>query len=83
MFSRPCPDHGGSDAADPQRWISSHKTSIGMVLYYRCRCGQVAVTTLDVERTLAQGSGEGVDRHRHLAAGKRRAASAQLGAPRG
>jgi hypothetical protein len=44
-LSHPCPDHGRMDAADPQQWISVHRTSTGMVVYYRCRCGRICVAS--------------------------------------
>jgi hypothetical protein len=30
-------------AADPQRRLSSHRTSLGHVIYYRCDCGATRV----------------------------------------
>jgi pimeloyl-ACP methyl ester carboxylesterase len=43
-LSRPCPQHGHRVAADPDRWLSTHRTSGGVVVYYRCSCGRPAVT---------------------------------------
>jgi hypothetical protein len=45
-LSRPCPDHGDRAAAEPMRWLSTHQTSVGVVIYYRCACGSVAVAVL-------------------------------------
>jgi hypothetical protein len=33
-------------AQDPDRLISSHRTSLGHVVYYRCDCGQPQVTLI-------------------------------------
>jgi pimeloyl-ACP methyl ester carboxylesterase len=43
-LSRPCPQHGHRAATDPDRWLSLHRTSGGIVVYYRCSCGRPAVT---------------------------------------
>ena len=31
-------------AADPERRISAHRTSLGHVIYYRCDCGVARIT---------------------------------------
>ena len=43
---RPCPQHGHRAASDPNRWLSTHRTSAGIVVYYRCSCDRPAVTVL-------------------------------------
>lgn len=53
MFAVPCPVIGAEVHLGPRNILSRHKTSRGVVGYFRCRCGTVAVfhTARDVGTT--------------------------------
>ncbi|HYT25808.1 MAG TPA: hypothetical protein VEP73_04915 [Actinomycetota bacterium] len=46
MHDIPCPLHGAAAAPDPRQRLSTHDTSLGTVVYYRCHCGRPALATL-------------------------------------
>lgn len=45
-FDAPCPAHGDDAVVDRSSWLSTHRTSAGTVVYYRCRCGQPSLAVL-------------------------------------
>lgn len=40
-----CADVEDRAVADRSRWMSHHRTSIGITLYYRCFCGRPRVSS--------------------------------------
>lgn len=49
-LGRSCPLHGDSAVSNPARWLSLHRTSDGIVVYYRCDCGRPRVAGRAVMR---------------------------------
>jgi hypothetical protein len=51
-YDHPCSKHGSGALQDRDRWLSCHRTSHGIVVYYRCSCGSPAVALLHPDCSL-------------------------------
>lgn len=53
-YDHPCAEHGCGALQDRNRWLSCHRTSHGVVVYYRCSCGRAAVALLNPDSSLSR-----------------------------
>jgi hypothetical protein len=51
-YDHPCSEHGGGALQNRKRWLSCHRTSQGIAVYYRCSCGRSAVALLNLDCSL-------------------------------
>jgi hypothetical protein len=63
-YDHPCPWHGDGAFVDRSRWVSCHRTSCGVIVYYRCSCGRAAIALVDSDCAVSNQTGNVEDARR-------------------